>query len=219
MELSEEEIRLEKANIYKALLSALNRNFTSIFALEENQLNSAVSSELCDFIRLRLRVLIGMEAEKSNTESKIFTKDEITALKDIAGRLLNKNKPETSESAQEAAPSAPKRGRGRPKKEQAPSAAPQAVQMKAPAEDSEGLDPNVQIIEREVVLPNGKVVIHKMRVPKVTQPIMAAPRLSPQEIANLAAQGAHEMASHHSMAGGAVADMIQQIQPNLIEEQ
>lgn len=81
--LSEVELRLEKANCYKALL--LNPLFDSESI---THISEEVENEIRGFIQKRLRILMGVEQEAEAAGH--FSKEEITALKHLASRIMQK---------------------------------------------------------------------------------------------------------------------------------
>lgn len=90
--LSEAESRIEQANLYKAILSSdlFDPNSARPEIIEK------VRAEFNEFVMYRLEVLLGIRQDSGNTSAPekqlelIFSQDEISALKDIAGRLINK---------------------------------------------------------------------------------------------------------------------------------
>ena len=82
-QLSEVEVRLEKANCYRVLLQ------DSMFS-DYTPATSEVEAEIRTFIQKRLRVLMGIEQDTSGP-SGTFSKEEVSALKHLASRVISKN--------------------------------------------------------------------------------------------------------------------------------
>lgn len=82
-QLSEVEVKLEKANCYKVLLQdSMFEDYTSATA--------EVEAEIRSFIHKRLRILMGIEQE-GPVASGTFSKEEVNALKHLASRVISKN--------------------------------------------------------------------------------------------------------------------------------
>lgn len=149
--LSEVEKRLEKANCYKALLQ--NPLFDSGSEIAEE-----VESEIRDFIQKRLRILMGIEQDLE-AGSGIFTKEEVSALKHLAGRITQKAplpQPQRALSEPKAPP--------RVNKTKVPSDAVQKPpSVVSSVEQQNSVPSKVKPIRKkkdevEVVLPNGQTV-------------------------------------------------------------
>lgn len=82
-QLDEAEAKLEKANCYKVLLQ------DSMFD-DYSPATAEVEAEIRSFILKRLRVLMGIELE-GQTASGTFSKEEVSALKHLASRVISKN--------------------------------------------------------------------------------------------------------------------------------
>lgn len=83
--LSEVEIRLHKANYYRAVLDQ------QLFGEDESEAAVEVSGEFREFALKRLRVLMGIQAEESQqSKPDIFTEEQLEALRVWADRLINK---------------------------------------------------------------------------------------------------------------------------------
>lgn len=86
--LSEAVKRIEHAKLYETLLN--HQLFTPGSARKE--LVEQVEGEIKQFILSRLEILLGIKAAVvAPAESSIFSEDEITALRSIAGHLLKRN--------------------------------------------------------------------------------------------------------------------------------
>ncbi len=81
--LSEVEIRLVKANYYRAILDQ------PLFGADDSDAAFEVEREFRDFALERLRILLGMQAEKA-PEEKAFTEDQEDVLREWADRLMAK---------------------------------------------------------------------------------------------------------------------------------
>ena len=187
--ISEAEVRLSKANYYKAILNQ------PLFGDDEESVAYEVEQEIRDFVVDRLSVLLGMKQEIAKVAIKEFSDERREALEQWADNLLSKPhllalKPGAPPKLQQAkvepvlTPVASptlnkvqpqitefKRGRGRPPgtgKHQ--KAAQQQVISQVPAKN---LPEGVKIdedgkkyieIDQEVVDDNGKLVIKKTKV-------------------------------------------------------
>lgn len=79
--LSEVEVRLVKANYYRAILDQ------PLFGDDESDIAYDVEREFRDFALERLRILLGMQLEKA-PEEKAFSSDQEEVLKEWADRLI-----------------------------------------------------------------------------------------------------------------------------------
>lgn len=82
-QLDEAEAKLEKANCYKVLLQ------DTMFE-DYSPATAEVEAEIRAFILKRLRVLMGIEQDGAAT-SGAFSKEEVSALKHLASRVISKN--------------------------------------------------------------------------------------------------------------------------------
>jgi hypothetical protein len=105
-EFDEVEQRLQTAQYYKLLLRE------ALFGDDQSPAAAQVEAELREFVRTRVKVLLGMEGPKVNVIERdpVFNADEITALKELAHRLLaaseDLGKPQKAPSSPVEAPKA-----------------------------------------------------------------------------------------------------------------
>lgn len=151
-QLSEAEVKLEKANCYKVLLQdSMFENYSPATA--------EVESEIRAFILKRLRVLMGIEQEASATSSGAFSKEEVSALKHLASRVISKN-PQTAQ----APVVQPKEEKVQPKLRVRPSSPEQTqTPAKRPVTNLAKVPERVKPVRKQkemvtISLPNGHVV-------------------------------------------------------------
>ncbi len=154
-QLSEAEVKLEKANCYKVLLQ------DSMFE-DYSPATAEVEAEIRAFILKRLRVLMGIEQEASATSSGAFSKEEVSALKHLASRVISKN-PQAAQ-AQMAQPK--KEEKVQPKlrvRSSAPEQREAPAPTKRPVSNLAKVPEKVKPVRKQketvtIALPNGHVV-------------------------------------------------------------
>jgi hypothetical protein len=201
-EMSEVELRLEEANWYRALLS------NSLFN-NSGPIADKVEAEVRDFVRSRLRVLLGIDPEKKAV-NEVFSQPEIVALKGLAARITGQRGP--------AQPSAPQKAEMRPvpqvNQAQAPVSTPVLNQPVKPVKSQPApVKPKVEPkkaskkIKKTISLPDGSV--KEVEIEPFTAQVGQKPRTIEQiqEIANMAAAKA-VMDTDSYQVGGVLGELI-----------
>lgn len=197
-EMSEVELRLEEANWYRALLS--NSLFNSGGPIAEK-----VEAEVRAFVKSRLRILLGLEAEKK-AQAPVFSDAEVLALRGLAARITGNKPPQVIQQKvqpqvnQARAPVAPKAVE---KVE-----TPQTVNISKPAvkpQVDKTPKQNKKKFKQKVTFPNGET--KEVELDDVKQ-VGAQPRSIDQiqDIANMAA--AKAALDSNQPVGGLLGQLI-----------
>jgi hypothetical protein len=196
-DLSEVEIRLEEANCLKALLN------NSLFEEPLSPIAKRVERKIRAFIHAELKVLLGINTIKP--EVKLFSDDELSVLKALAGKALSKfGPPKEVPSVQTTpnyGPGLTVTGTSEPtptvKKTPSPELPVKVKRTRAPkvkipakpvTETAPAKEENVPI--KEVTLPNGMVVTTGVATQVRGTGSGAYPTLSPEQQANFYEQQA-----------------------------